>query len=212
MALTGAKVTELAKAVVTIASRGAFNPDWSLRVLQRLYEGFTASYPGNFTTLHPILVTVRTNESRTVFGKERILNATLLCPFVQYCVSIGQPQYAHEWVLSQRLVDANKRISPLTATDIIEYYYAGAQAYLQMHAYREAEEYLEAVSVSGSPRAPSISTDLQLTRFHSPQCVTAPAQVSHSRLSAAIKRLVLVQLLKYGEVRTSLFRHQPASC
>lgn len=65
---------------------------------------------------------------------------------------VDQPALAHQWVLSRPLADASKRYSPMKATDVIEYFYAGGCAYLQLGDWDRAESFFEQVRRSGGDR------------------------------------------------------------
>ncbi len=82
-------------------------------------------------------------------------------------------------VLSHPITSVDTTLSDLTYHDNLIYHYAGGIALAALKRWQEAEEFFEI-------------------------CVTAPAQVPAALQLEAFKKLVLVQLIQYGEVRTRI--------
>ena len=80
-------------------------------------------------------------------------------------------------VLSHPITAIDTTLSDLTYNDNLIYHYAGGVALAALKRWSQAEEFFEI-------------------------CVTAPAQVPAAIQLEAFKKLVLVQLIQYGEVRT----------
>lgn len=81
-------------------------------------------------------------------------------------------------VLSVPITHIDTSLSDLTYNDNLVYHYAGGIALGALKQWRKAEEFFEI-------------------------CVSAPAQVPAAIQLEAYKKLVLVQLIQYGGVRTS---------
>ena len=79
-------------------------------------------------------------------------------------------------VLSHHITSIDTTLSDLTYNDNLIYHYAGGIALAALKRWQQAEEFFEI-------------------------CVTAPAHVPAAIQLEAFKKLVLVQLIQYGEVR-----------
>ena len=80
-------------------------------------------------------------------------------------------------VLSVPITQIDTSLSDITYNDNLVYHYAGGMALGALKQWRKAEEFFEI-------------------------CVTAPAQTPAAIQLEAYKKLVLVQLIQYGEVRS----------
>lgn len=105
--------------------------------------------------------------------------------FIQTCVATGHFTTALP-ILAVPITSVDTSVSDLHYNDNLVYHYSGGMALAALKRWREAEEFFEL-------------------------CVSAPAQVPAAIQLEAYKKLVLVQLIQYGEVRpthvSQFFQH-----
>lgn len=97
--------------------------------------------------------------------------------FIQTCVATGHFTTALP-ILAVPITSVDTSVSDLHYNDNLVYHYSGGMALGALKRWREAEEFFEL-------------------------CVSAPAQVPAAIQLEAYKKLVLVQLIQYGEVRST---------
>ena len=113
------------------------------------------------------------------FSSRRVLATHDVLVLEQTCVTTGHFTAALP-VLQVPITHVDPTLSDLTYNDNLVYHYAGGVALGALKRWQEAEEFFEI-------------------------CVSAPAQVPAAIQLEAFKKLMLVQLIQYGEVRPSLF-------
>lgn len=135
--MAAAKVTQLARAITVIGSKGAINPTWALNVLASLLHRFTEPCPHTLTTLHPV-----------VLG---------------HCLATGQAAFAAETILSRPVASVDVAVSPLRGADIIDYFYLAGLVHVQLQQWESAAEMFEAVSARGARRKHDMEYCFELT-------------------------------------------------
>ncbi|UZJ54806.1 hypothetical protein CBS101457_004126 [Exobasidium rhododendri] len=148
----GEIVTILARNIADIGQVLA-NPIGALTSLMRLFDGFRSVQGGfnNLSTLHPIIV--------------------------YQCLRAQHYHAAVDWVLRHDAISADKNITSLAYTDVLEYLYYGGMVWAKVDRLDKACEFFEL-------------------------CVTSPAQQVSAIQIDAYKKLILLQLLKDGKNKT----------
>ncbi|SPO22793.1 related to cop9 complex subunit 3 [Ustilago trichophora] len=144
--LAGDKVTQLAANFSGLGDR-VTNPESALQLLQALASRFLTR-PDSITSLHPMLA-------------------------YQYLKTARYAEAA-TMLLDLPLIDADTSITPLTHSDILQYFYYSALIYIKLDRLRDAIDALET-------------------------CISSPAVAVSAIHMDAYKKLLLVQLLADGK-------------
>ncbi|CAO1624329.1 unnamed protein product [Sympodiomycopsis kandeliae] len=122
-----AKVTQVARAIVGIGSKGAINPNWTLSALAMLFGRFTDPYPSTLTSLHPI--------------------------FLSHCAQTRQYDLAQKNILARPILTVDRNVSSLTAIDVIDYFFLAGFVRCELSQWQEAAEMFESVLLVPVARA-----------------------------------------------------------
>lgn len=144
--LAADKVTQLAASFTALGDRGT-NPESALQLLQALASRFLTSSE-SITTLHPMLA-------------------------YQYLKTARYAEAA-TMLIDLPLIDADTSITPLTHSDVLQYFYYAALIYIKLDRLHDAIDALET-------------------------CISSPAVAVSAIHMDAYKKLVLVQLLADGK-------------
>ncbi|TKY85200.1 hypothetical protein EX895_006280 [Sporisorium graminicola] len=144
--LAGDKLTQLAASFSSLGDR-VTNPESALQLLQALASRFL-SKPESITTLHPLLA-------------------------YQYLKTARYAEAA-TMLIDHPLIDADTTITPLTQSDVLQYFYYAALIYIKLERLHDAIDALET-------------------------CISSPAVAISAIHMDAYKKLVLVQLLADGK-------------
>lgn len=144
--LAADKVTQLAATFTALGDR-ITNPESALQLLQALSSRFLTR-SDSITTLHPMLA-------------------------YQY-LKTGRYAEAATMLLDLPLIHADINLTPLTHSDVLQYFYYAALIYIKLDRLRDAIDALET-------------------------CISSPAVAISAIHMDAYKKLVLVQLLAYGK-------------
>ncbi|SJX60996.1 related to cop9 complex subunit 3 [Sporisorium reilianum f. sp. reilianum] len=144
--LAGDKLTQLAATFSGLGDR-VTNPESALQLLQALTSRFLTR-PESITTLHPVLA-------------------------YQYLKAARYAEAA-TMLIDHPLIDADTTITPLTHSDILQYFYYSALIYIKLDRLHDAIDALET-------------------------CISSPAIAVSAIHMDAYKKLVLVQLLADGK-------------
>jgi COP9 signalosome complex subunit 3 len=113
---------------------------------------------------------------RRVHGSEN--NLTSLHGIVLYhLLRTAHFETAFDWIIRHDIVSADTRISPLVYSDVLQYFYYAGLTLIKLRSYEQACYMLE-------------------------QCVCSPAQSISVIQMDAYKKLILVQLIHFGKVRS----------
>ncbi|CDW96913.1 hypothetical protein [Sporisorium scitamineum] len=144
--LAGDRLTQLAASFSSLGDR-VTNPESALQLLQALASRFLTK-PESITTLHPMLA-------------------------YQYLKTARYAEAA-TMLIDHPLIDADTTITPLTHSDILQYFYYAALIYIKLDRLHDAIDALET-------------------------CISSPAVAASAIHMDAYKKLVLVQLLADGK-------------
>lgn len=182
----GAKLTDLARAVVSAENHGLVSPQFTYGMIRSISLWlFQAAPVGCLTTLHPILIQVSRQVRSFPLTSSTGTDAISMAHTQSIRRGADSPS-AYEEVLNFNLTKVDRSITPLRPSDVIEYFFAAGDACHQL--------------ASGSPAR--ISALLERSKQMFEQCLTAPVhRVPHELQIRAAARWTLLVLGTIDEPR-----------
>ncbi|GAC99039.1 potential transcriptional repressor subunit [Pseudozyma hubeiensis SY62] len=177
--LAGDRITQLASTFTALGDQVS-EPETALQLLQALASRFLTRSE-SITTLHPMLA-------------------------YQYLKTARYAEAA-TMLLDLPLIDADTSLTPLTHSDVLQYFYYSALIFIKLDRLHDAIDALETVSDLDLFLMKSCALDTRLTRsfaclldhIATYQCVSSPAVAASAIHMDAYKKLLLVQLLANGK-------------